>query len=111
MRCKKIVGSSILIGAIVAFHIAVINGSLDYQIFHLKRKVNCLGRKVNKALKCMSEENLKKYEQEIKKGYQNIKEKVDNLTIKDIKEKGNELINNICQSIIDLKDKILTYSK
>lgn len=111
MSCKKIVLSSVLIGAIVAFHVAVINGSLDYKLFHLRRKINCLSRKVNRALKCVSEENLKKYEQEIVKGYENIKEKVDNLTIKDIKDKGNELIGNIYDSIMDLKQKILTYTK
>ena len=59
----------------------------------------------------MSEENLKKYEQELIKGYENIKEKVDNLTIKDIKDKGNDILNNIYDSISELKGKILTYSK
>ena len=47
MGIKKVIGCSILTGAIIAFHIAIINGSLDYKLFHLRRKVNCLNRKVN----------------------------------------------------------------
>lgn len=111
MSSKKLLVGSFIAGAIVAFHIAVINGSLDYKLFHLRRKVNCLSRKVNKSLKCMSEENLKKYEKELIDGYERIKEKVDNLTIKEIKDKGNELIDSICQNIIDFKRKIIAYTK
>lgn len=111
MSGKKLLVCSFVTGAIVAFHIALINGSLDYKLFHLRRKVNCLSRKVNRALKCMSEESLKKYEQELVDGYEKIKQKVDNLTIKDIKDKGNELIDNICESISDFKRKIITYTK
>ena len=34
----------------------------------------------------MREENLKKYKDEIVNGYENIKNKIENITIKDIKE-------------------------
>ena len=110
MSVKKLLVGSLIAG-VVAFHIAIINGSLDYKLFHLRRKVNCLNRKLNKALRCMNEENLKKYEQELKDGYEKIKEKVENLTIREIKEKGNELIDSIYQNIIDFKRKIITYTK
>jgi len=97
-------------GAIIAIHYRVFSSEYDYRINYLKRKSNCLNRKINKALNSMNEENLKKYKEELVKGYENIKTKIDNLTIKDIKDKGNEIINNILDSIKELKEKTLTYA-
>ena len=110
MGLKKVMGCSILTGVLIAFHVAVINGSLDYKLCNLKRKVNCLNRKVNKVLSGMNEESLKKYEQEIKDAYQNIKTKVDNITIRDIKDKSSELVEGIYDSIMKLKQKLVSYS-
>jgi hypothetical protein len=107
---KKVIGCSILTSVIIAFHVAVINGSLDYKLCHLKRKVNCLNRKVNKVLNGMSQESLKKYEQEIKDAYENIKNKVDNITLKDIKDKGSEVIENIYEGIMNFKQKLISYN-
>ena len=111
MSCKKMTICSLIIGVMVGAYISMKNNSLDHKINCLKRKLNCLNRKINRVLDNMSEENLKKYKDEILNGYENIKNKIDNLTIKDIKDKGNELIENMIDSIKDLKDKLMTYSK
>ena len=111
MNCKKVAICSLFVGGVIGAMIAMMNNSLDYKICYLRRKLNCLNRKLNRVLKNMSEENLKKYKDEILNGYENIKNKIDNLTIKDIKDKGNELIENMIDSIKDLKDKLMTYSK
>ncbi len=111
MGYKKVVTWSLLTAAIVGLHISFIGNSLDYRVCYLKRKANCLNRKVNKALKYMSEENLKKYKDELVKGYENIMNKIDNITIRDIKNKGNELVSNILDAIDSLKEKVITYSR
>ena len=111
MGYKKVVVCSLLIGAILALEINMMTNSLDYKIRYLKRKANCLNRKINRVLSKMSEENLKKYKEELVSGYENIKNKIEDLTIKDIKQKGNEVVCNIIDSIEDLKDKLVAYSK
>lgn len=111
MSCKKLVVGSLLVGTMLGLCMSVCTNSLDYKIRYLRRKVNCLNRKINRALKGMSEENLKKYKEELVNGYENIKTKIENLTIKDIKDAGNELFENILDSIKDLKEKLITYTK
>ena len=111
MGYKKVVTCSLLTAAVVALHISFIGNSLDYRLYYLKRKANCLNRKVNRALRNMSEDNLKKYKEELVKGYENIMDKIDNITIRDIKDKGNELVYNIVDAIDNLKEKIIAYSK
>lgn len=108
MGCKKVAIYSLIGGAIVGFHCAMFNNSLDNKIKTLKRQLNNLNRKLNNALNSMSEENLKKYKQELIDGYENIKKKVENITIEDIKDAGNNLVNNIMDSIRNLKQKIAT---
>ena len=39
-----------------------------------------------------------------------IKDKVDNITLKDIKDKGSELIEGIYESIMKFKQKLLSYN-
>ena len=110
MSCKKIVCYSLIVGAIVGFHCCVMGKGFDYKIRYLKRKSNCLNNKINKALDNMSEENLSKYKDELVKGYEKIKTKIDNLTFKSIKDKGSEVVNNILDSIKELKEKLITYA-
>lgn len=111
MNCKKVAICSLFVGGVIGAMIAMMNNSLDYKICYLRRKLNCLNRKLNRVLKNMSEENLKKYKDELVNGYENIKNKIESLTIKDIKDKGNEIVNNIIESIKDLKDELITYSR
>ena len=108
MGCKKVAVCSLIIGAMIGVGYSLMNNSLDYKINSLKRKLNCLNRKLNKALSNMSEENLKKYKQELLNSYENIKMKIENITIKDIKDAGNELIDNLVDSINSLKQKLST---
>lgn len=110
MVCKKVMLHLLIIGAVVGVSYSYMNNSLDYKIRGLKRKLNCVNKKLNRALSSMSEENLRKYKQELLNGYENIKTKVENITIKDIKEAGSELIDNIVDSINNLKQKLITYS-
>ena len=109
MSCKKVAVWSLIIGAMVGACVSMMNNSLDYKIRYLKRKSNNLNRKVNRALDKMSEENLKKYKDELLNSYENIKNKIDSITIKDIKDKGNELIDNIIENIKELKEKLSAY--
>lgn len=111
MSYKKVAVCSLLIGAILALEWNMMTNSLDYKLHYLRRKANCLNRKINRVLKNMSEENLKKYKEELLNGYENIKKKIDNITIGDIKQKGNEVVCNIVDSIEDLKEKLIAYSK
>lgn len=110
MSCKKVVIWGVAIGAVVALHYKLIENSLDYRVCYLKRKLNCLNRKVNKVLNKMSDENLKKYKDEIVNGYENIKTKIENLTIKDIKDTGNDIVNSIFTKIKEFKQQLLTYA-
>ena len=111
MSCKKVIWSSLLVGAVAYIVVSYTNNSLDYRVSYLKRKLNCLNRKLNKTLSTMSEENLQKYKNDLVNGFENIKNKIENLTIKDIKDKGNELINSLVTSIMDLKRQLIDYSR
>lgn len=111
MSCKKVVIGSLLLGAIIGMMVSYTNNSLDYRVSYLKRKLNCLSRKLTKVLDGMSEENLKKYKNDLINKFENIKNKIENLTIKDIKDKGSELVNNIVGSIMDLKQQLIDYSR
>ena len=110
MSCKKAIVWSVAITAIVALHCKMMGNSLDYRVSYLKRKLNCLNRKVNKVLNNMNEENLKKYKDEIVNGYENIKNKIDNLTIKDIKDVSSDIVTNIIDKIRNFKQQLLTYA-
>lgn len=109
MSCKKVAVWSLIIGAMIGVGYSMMNNTLDHKINCLKRKLNCLNRKLNRALSNMSEENLKKYKQELLNSYENIKMKVESITIKDIKDAGSELIDNLVDSINNLKQKLTSY--
>ena len=111
MGCKKVVVCSLLVGMLAGALACYMSSSTDYKIRMLKRRANCLNRKINRALNNMSEENVKKYKDELVKGYENIKQKIDNLTVKDIKEMGNDVIESIIEHINCLKEKLITYAK
>lgn len=111
MSCKKMTICSLLLGAVIGFSVSNMNKSLDYKLSYLKRKLNCLNRKINKTLSSMSEENLKKYKDEIVNGYENIKKKIDSITIKDIKDAGSDLVDTLLDHIRALKDKLVTYTQ
>ena len=111
MSCKKVVIWSLLIGTMVGIGVSMVNNSWDYKISCLKRKLNCLNRKINRTLSKMSGENINKYKNEILTGFDNIKNKIENLTVKDIKDKGNELFDSLVESINELKQKVIGYSK
>ena len=110
MGCKKVAVCSLLVGAMIGVGYNVMNNSLDYKINWLKRKLNSLNRKLNQTLSNMSEENLKKYKQELLNSYENIKTKIENITVKDIKDAGSDLIDGIVEHINCLKQKLMTYS-
>ena len=110
MGYKKVIIWSASIAAIVALHYKWMENSIDYRVCYLKKKLNCLNRKVNKVLNGMSEENLKKYKDEIVKGYENIKNKIENITIKDIKDTSTNIISSISSKIKEFKQQLLTYA-
>ena len=111
MNYKKTICIGALSVAILALHLRLASNCMDYRMYNLRRKANCLNRKINRVLRKMDSEHLKKYKEELLEDYRKIKEKIDNLTIKDIKDAGNELFDNILDSIEQVKEKLITYSK
>ena len=108
MSCGKVIGCGLIIGTIAfACYMSKDGGS---NIRCLKRKGKQLTRKMNEFIDNIDENSLNKYKQGVLTEYSKIKHRIDNLTIKDIKDAGSEIIESILDSVEDLKTKILTYS-
>ena len=56
--------------------------------------------------KGLNAEQMQKYKTEIETKYKEIQDKIENLTIKDIKDKTNDTLNSIKQNIANLSKKI-----
>lgn len=107
MCCKKIVGCILITGAIVMLS-TLVKGNCSMK--SIKSKGKQLTKKMNDFFENIDENSLKKYKDNLVKEYNRIKFKIDSLTVKDIKDAGTEMIQNILDSLDDLKENLLSYS-
>ena len=107
MECKKIVGCTLVIGSIWALYNISQN---NFMVSCIKRKGKQLTKKMEDFFNNLDENGLKKYKEKLVDDFNNLKQKIDNLTIKDIKNAGSEMIEGILDSIESLKMNVLTSS-
>ena len=72
----------------------------------IERKLKKVERKMENALDGLSPEQMQKYKSELETKLKEIKSKIDNLTIKDIKDSAQGAINTIKQNITNLSHKV-----
>lgn len=107
MWCKKVVGCALIVGAtIMVYSLAKGNCSMS----NVKQKGKQLTKKMEDFFNNIDENSLKKYKDNLVKEYNKLKMKIDNLTVKDIKDAGNDMIENILDSLEDFKANLLSYS-
>lgn len=72
----------------------------------VKRKLRKLERDMKKFFEKLSPEQMKKYKDDIETKYNEIKNKIDNLTIKDIKNSASSTLCSIKENISNLSSKL-----
>ena len=102
MMCFAL-GVGIGIGATYLYNSST---SIDQKTRCLKRKLNKLERDMKKALGKLNPEQMQKYKNELETKYKEIMNKIDNLTIKDIKDKASNALMSIKENIKNLSNKI-----
>ena len=107
MGCKRVLGWALVVGSVVMVCAAVKNTSCMSSIKQNGKKIT---KKMDDFFTNLDENGLKKYKDNLVKEYNKLKMKVDNLTIKDIKDAGSEMIQNILDSLEDFKTNLLSYS-
>ena len=107
MWCKKVVGCLLVVGATVMVY-SLVKG--DCNMNCIKKKGKQLTKKMDDFFNNIDENSLKKYKDNLIKEYSRLKYKIDNLTVKDIKDAGSEMIENILDSLDEFKSNLLSYS-
>lgn len=103
MMCLAL-GIGIGVGA--AYVYSMNQNSVDQKVKCLKRKVKKVERELTSALKNLKPEQMQKYKAELETKLKEIKDKIENLTIKDIKDSAENAFNQIKQNITNLSRKI-----
>lgn len=80
--------------------------SVDQKVRCLKRKLKKIEKDMKNALDKLKPEQMQKYKTELESKYKEIVNKIDNLTIKDIKDKASNTLSNIKENIKNLSKKI-----
>lgn len=80
--------------------------SVDQKVRCLKRKLRKVENDLTKALKNLSPEQMQKHKSELETKLKEIKDKIENLTIKDIKDSAQNALNSIKQNIKNLSNKV-----
>ena len=80
--------------------------SVDQKVKCLKRKVKRIERQLTNTANKLKPEQMQKYKAEIETKLKEIKDKIENLTIKDIKDKTGNAYNSIKQNIMNLSSKM-----
>lgn len=80
--------------------------SVDQKIKCLKRKANKLEKDLSNALKKLKPDQMQKYKMELETKLKEIKDKIENLTVKDIKDSAESAYSSIKQNINNLSHKI-----
>ena len=80
--------------------------TVDQKLRCLKRKLKKVEREMANVLKGLKPEQMQKYKAEIETKFNEIKTKIENLTIKDIKDSAGNAISSIKENIKNLSNKI-----
>lgn len=80
--------------------------SVDQKVRCLKRKIKKVERELSSALDKLNTDQMQKYKNELETKLKEIKTKIDNLTIKDIKDSTGNVLMTIKQNITNLSHKI-----
>lgn len=83
--------------------------TVDQKVRCLKRKLKKLEREMANVLNGLKPEQMQKYKSEIETKFKEIKDKIENLTIKDIKDSAGNTLNSIKENIKNLSNKISSY--
>ena len=97
-------GLGIGIGA--SYFYSMNQNSVDQKIKCLKRKVNKLEKDLSDTLKKLKPEQMQKYKMELETKLKELKDKIENLTVKDIKDSAENTYTSIKQNINNLSHKI-----
>ena len=84
---------------------------IDQKTKCLKRKLKKIEKDMGRALEKLKPEQLQKYKKELESSYKELMNKVDSLTIKDIKDKTSDALNSIKEHIKFLSNKISSLIK
>ena len=111
MMYKKIMCFALGVGVGMGLYYFYGNSnSVDQKINCLKRKLKKLERDIEKNLDKLKPEQVQKYKNELETKYKELMNKVDSLTIKDIKDKANNTLSTIKENIKNLSVKISSIS-
>ena len=94
------------IGLGASYFYSMNQNSVDQKIKCLKRKVNKLEKDLTNTLKKLKPEQMQKYKMELEIKLKEIKDKIENLTVKDIKDSAENAYTTIKQNINNLSHKI-----
>lgn len=83
---------------------------VDQKIKCLKRKLKKIEKDMENALDKLKPEQMQKYKNELETKYKELMNKVDNLTIKDIKDKASNALSTIKENMKNLSNKISSLS-
>ena len=107
MMLKKVMCFALGVGIGVGISYAYNNQyGVEQKIKCVKRKLKKVERQIENTLDSLSPEQMQKYKSELETKLKEIKSKIDNLTIKDIKDSAEGAINTIKQNITNLSHKV-----
>lgn len=107
MLLKKMMCFALGVGIGAGAYYVYNNASgVEQKLRCLKRKLRKLEKDLTKALNNLKPEQMQKYKSELEAKYKEIKDKVENLTIKDIKDSAQNAVNSIKQNITNLSNKV-----
>ena len=107
MMLKKVMCFTLGVGIGVGICYAYNNQyGVEQKIKCLKRKLKKIEKQIENSLDSLSPEQMQKYKSELEAKLKEIKNKIDNLTVKDIKDSAQGAINTIKQNITSLSHKV-----
>lgn len=80
--------------------------TVDQKVRCLKRKLKKLEKEMSSAFNKLKPEQMQKYKTELETKLKEIKDKIENLTVKDIKDSTQNALSSIKQNITNLSNKI-----
>lgn len=94
-----------------ATYLYTTSNSADQKVKCLKKKLKKVEKEMKNFLNSLKPEQMQKYKKELETKYQEISNKIDNLTVKDMKDKANEALEIIKEHIKLLSSKITSLTK
>lgn len=108
MFSKKMMCFALGLGVGVVSTYAYTNNknTVDQKIRCLKRKLKKAEKEMTNLLQSLKPEQMQKYKSELEAKFKEIKDKIENLTVKDIKDSAGNALNSIKENIKNLSNKI-----